>query len=124
MIRKFALASTLSLALLIAAEPKAVTEAKAKAKAGKHEEAIAQLEAAMKASPKDAPALKAGFADVYLSQGDFFMYNEQMPPFRKYPSALRSYRKVLEYDKTNAKAQKNIATIEGIYKSMGRPVPQ
>ncbi len=122
--RKFTFAAALSLAVLLGAEPKAVTEAKAKAKAGKYEEAIAQLDGALKTSPKEAPALKAGLADVYLSQGDFFMYNEQMPPFRKYPSALRSYRKVLEFDKTNAKAQKNIATIEGIYKSMGRPVPQ
>lgn len=124
MIRKLALAASLSLAILLqAAEPKVVVDAKAKAKAGKYDEAIAQLDAAIKASPKDA-ALKTGMADVYLSQGDFFMYNEQLPPFRKYPSALRSYRKVLEFDKTNAKAQKNIATIEGIYKSMGRPVPQ
>jgi hypothetical protein len=31
---------------------------------------------------------------------------------------------VLEFEKTNKKAQENIATIENIYKSMGRPVPQ
>ena len=43
---------------------------------------------------------------------------------RKYPAALRAYRKALEFDKTNAKATANVKTIEDIYKSMGRPVPQ
>ena len=52
------------------------------------------------------------------------MYNDALPPRMKYPQALRSYRTVLQYDKTNKKAQEGIATIEGIYKSMGRPVPQ
>ena len=47
-----------------------------------------------------------------------------MPPRTKYPGALKAYRQVLQYDKTNTKAQSQIATIEGIYKSMGRPVPQ
>ena len=51
------------------------------------------------------------------------MYNEELPPRMKYPSALKAYRQVLTVDKANKKAQTNIATIEGIYKSMGRPVP-
>jgi hypothetical protein len=52
------------------------------------------------------------------------MYNDALPPRQKYPTALRAYREVLKHDKDNAKARKGIATIEGIYKSMGRPVPQ
>jgi hypothetical protein len=47
-----------------------------------------------------------------------------MPPFRKYPGALRQFRQVLTYDANNKKAKDNIALIEGIYKSMGREVPQ
>jgi hypothetical protein len=84
------------------------------------------VEAACKkadAAPKDA-ASRTAAANALFEQGDFFMNNEAMPPFKKYPAALRSFRKVLTYDKTHKKALANIATIEGIYKSMGRPVPQ
>lgn len=123
MIRKFLLLSTLAGALL-ALDPKVVTEAQAMTKAGKHTEAIALLEGALKTSPKDAVAIKAALASANLALGDATMANEQLPPRGKYPVALRAYRKVLEFDKSNKKAAQNIATIEGIYKSMGRPVPQ
>ena len=118
------LAISLLLTIGLAAQPKAVTDAKAKVKAGEYDVAVTTLESALKASPKDGVALKAALAETHLAQGDFFMTNEKMPPFRKYPAALRSFRKVLEFDKENKKAKANIATIEGIYKSMGRPVPQ
>lgn len=75
------------------------------------------------AAPKDAAARTAA-ANALFEQGDFLMNNEKLPPFKKYPAALRSFRKVLAYDKAHKKALANIATIEGIYKSMGRPVPQ
>ncbi len=122
MLRKFILLSTLA-GSLMALDPKAVTEAKSMIKAGKHAEAIAALEGALKTSPKDAVVLKAALAESNLALGDFNMFNEQMPPFRKYPAALRAYRQVLVYDKANKKAAANIKTIEDIYKSMGRPVP-
>lgn len=122
------LASILLLAVALFAfqAAKTVADAKAKVKAGKYDEAITELETALKGktSPAEATQIKTTLAEAHLAQGDFNMYNEQMPPFRKYPAALRAYRKVLEYDKTNAKAKSNIATIEGIYKQMGRPVPQ
>jgi tetratricopeptide (TPR) repeat protein len=101
----------------------AVQEAKKLVEAKKYDEAITALEKAEKADPK-AAEVKAAFAETYLAKGDSFMYNDALPPRMKYPQALRAYRKVLEYDKTNKKAQSGIATIEGIYKSMGRPVPQ
>ena len=123
MLRKFIILSALAGSLL-ALEPKVVTEAQAMVKAGKHPEAIAALEGGLKTSPKDAVAIKAALGKTYLALGDFNMFNEQLPPMRKYPAALRAYRKVLDYDKTNAKATANIKTIEDIYKSMGRPVPQ
>ena len=123
MLRKFILTSALAGSLL-ALEPKVVTEAKVMTKAGKHPEAIVALEGALKTSPKDTVAIKAALADANMALGDFNMFNEQMPPFRKYPAALRAYRQVLTYDKTNKKAATNIKTIEDIYKSMGRPVPQ
>ena len=123
MLRKFILTSALAGSLL-ALEPTVVTEAKAMTKAGKHPEAVAALEGALKTSPKDTVAIKAALADANMALGDFNMFNEQMPPFRKYPAALRAYRQVLTYDKANKKAATNIKTIEDIYKSMGRPVPQ
>ncbi len=123
MLRKFILTSALAGSLL-ALEPKVVTEAKAMTKAGKHPEAVTALEGALKTSPKDAVAIKAALADANMALADFNMFNEQMPPFRKYPAALRAYRQVLTYDKANKKAATNIKTIEDIYKSMGRPVPQ
>ena len=123
MLRKFILTSALAGSLL-ALEPKVVTEAKVMTKAGKHPEAVVALEGALKTSPKDTVAIKAALADANMALGDFNMFNEQMPPFRKYPAALRAYRQVLTYDKANKKAATNIKTIEDIYKSMGRPVPQ
>jgi tetratricopeptide (TPR) repeat protein len=102
---------------------KAVDEAKALMKDKKYEEAVAVLEPAAKAAPKDT-AVKNAMIEALMGNGDAYMYNEKLPPFKKYPSALRSYRRVLEFDKANQKAKDNVSMIEGIYKSMGRPVPQ
>jgi tetratricopeptide (TPR) repeat protein len=88
----------------------------------KYDEAIKLLEDSY--AKKKTPAVKQALADAHVANGNFFMYNESLPPFQKYPNALRQFRKALEYDKENKKATANIATIEGIYKSMGRPVPQ
>jgi tetratricopeptide (TPR) repeat protein len=112
----------LAAACLAAANPK-VADAQAKAKAGRFDEAIAVLEPLQKANPKDAEVTKA-LAEIHLKYGDSLMYNEQLPPFRKYPGALKQYRAVLGYDKTNKDAALKIKTIEGIYQSMGRPIPQ
>ena len=102
----------------------AVTDgAKKKIADGKYEEAITDLDAAFKKNPKSAE-LKKALAGAYLAQGNSLMNNAQMPPFRKYPGALKSFRKTVEYDPTNTEAKTNIKTIEDIYKSMGRPVPQ
>lgn len=89
----------------------------------KYTEAIAALEKAQKAQPKSAEVQK-GFADAYVGQGDTLMNDAALPPRMKYPQALKSYRKALEYDKTNKQALTQIKTIEDIYKSMGRPIPQ
>lgn len=102
---------------------KAVDDAKALMKNKKYEEAIAVLESAVKAAPKDV-AVKNAMVEALLGNGDTYMYDEKLPPFKKYPAALKSYRRVLEFDKTNQKAKDNVAMIEGIYKSMGRPIPQ
>lgn len=120
-ISRWILAATVT-ACLWAAEP-AVVESKKLIAAKKYDEAITALEKAHKAKPKSAEVQK-GLAEAHLAQGESLMYNESLPPRMKYPQALRAYRKVLQYDKTNKKAQEQITTIESIYKSMGRPVPQ
>jgi tetratricopeptide (TPR) repeat protein len=106
----------------LAADP-AVTQSQALLKAHKYDEAIALLTKAHTANPKSAELTKA-LADAHLADADAMMADESLPPNRKYPSALREYRKVLELDKTNQKAKGNIDQIEGIYKQMGRPIPQ
>ena len=112
----------LGAALMLGAH-KAVDQAKSLMKDKKFEEAVAVLDPANKAAPKDL-AVKAALVDALLGNGDAYMYNEKLPPFKKYPAALKSYRRVLEFDKSNQRAKDNVAMIEGIYKSMGRPVPQ
>lgn len=108
---------------LFAAEPAVVTQAKKQIAEKQYDAAITSLEAASKGNPKSAE-IKATLADALLAKADSIMYDNSLPPRTKYPEALRTYRKVLTWDKDNKKAQSNIATIEGIYKSMGRPIPQ
>lgn len=109
-------------AALFAADP-AVQQAKKQIGDKKYDEAISTLEAAQKKNPK-ADDVKQALADAWLAKGDSYMADSSLPPRMKYPGALKAYRQVLNYDKSNKKAQEQIATIEGIYKSMGRPIPQ
>lgn len=102
---------------------KPLDDAKALIKQAKFEEAVAVLDPAYKAAPKNA-GLKGALVEALMGTADSYMYNDKLPPFKKYPTALRNYRRVLEIDKTNQKAKDNVSMIEGIYKSMGRPVPQ
>ena len=107
---------------LLAADP-AVTQSQTLIKAHKYDEAVALLDKAHTANPKSAEIAKA-LTDAHLASADSMMADAALPPMRKYPAALRSYRKVLELDKNNAKAKGNIAQIEGIYTQMGRPIPK
>jgi tetratricopeptide (TPR) repeat protein len=105
------------------AAPSAIEDSKKKIKEGKFDEAVAGLEAEIKKKPKDA-SLKAALSEAYLAHGESLMFNKDLPPMRKYPESLRKFRKAVEADASNRKAKDHINTIEGIYKSMGRPVPQ
>lgn len=108
--------------LLFAADPK-VTQAQAKIKEGKFEDAIALLEPLYQANKKNAEVSKT-LAGAHLKYGDSFMYNESLPPRQKYRPALKQYRKVLVYEPQNKDAQNKIRVIETIYKQMGMPVPE
>ncbi|HEY3744378.1 MAG TPA: hypothetical protein VGL53_31255 [Bryobacteraceae bacterium] len=112
-----AAAGTLMLSVALAGP---VEDSQKLIKEGKYDEAISQLE---KADQKQPPIIKA-LTQAHMAKADAFMYNDQVSPHIRYTTALREYRKVLVYDKTNKKAQDNISLIEGIYKSMGRPIPQ
>ena len=118
----FVLAAPLLALTLFAADP-AVDKARKDLAAKKYDDAITALEAAHKKNPKAADVQKT-LVDALVAKGDSLMYNEELPPRMKYPAALKAYRQALSYDKNNKKALTNIATIENIYKSMGRPVPQ
>jgi tetratricopeptide (TPR) repeat protein len=118
--RNILLGIALSTALLAAEST--VEQARKKVAGKKYDEAIAQLETAYKAKPQ--PDVKKALAEAYVAKADSFMTDQNSPPRVKYPTALRAYREALKYDANNQKAKQNIAQIEGIYKSMGRPIPQ
>ncbi len=75
---------------------------------------------------KDAEAKgdKKTIAAAYASRGFSRMTDDNAGARVKYREALQDFRTALKNDPTNAKAKENKATIEGIYTSMGRPIPQ
>ena len=114
---------TFFLAASLFAADATVDQAKKQIAAKKYTEAIATLEPALKAKPKSVEIAKA-LSEAYTGKGDVVMNDAALPPRQKYPDALRAFRKAVELDKNNAKAKQSIDMIEGIYKQMGRPVPQ
>lgn len=86
------------------------------------DEKVAEARAAYEANPSDAT--KKALVDVTLQNAQFYMYNSTLPPNQKYPKALKGYREVLKLDPSNAQATDSIGTLEAIYKSLGKPVPE
>ena len=66
---------------------------------------------------------KKALAAVYAERGYERMTDNNAAPRLKYRAALGDFRRALNLDPANAKAKQNVALIEGIYKSMGRPIP-
>src|SRR2546423_1653769 len=78
--------------------------------------------AAEKAKASGASAAdKKAAADAYLARANVYWAAGQP---RLYKYALADFRQVLKYDPDNDEAKQKIDTIEGIYKSMGRPIPE
>lgn len=75
--------------------------------------------AALEKSGKDKKALAA----AYAARGYTCMTDNNAAPRLKYRAALGDFRRALTLDPANAIAKQNVALIEGIYKSMGRPIP-
>ena len=74
-------------------------------------------------NPKNENFRKAYILDT-LTLGNAIMTSTTLAPKAKYPHALRLFREVLVIDPKNRSAMKNKELIEGIYKSMGRPIPK
>jgi tetratricopeptide (TPR) repeat protein len=112
----------LALSSALMAADATVEQARKKIAEKKYDEAIAQLESANTAKPN--AELKKTLAEAYLAKADSIMADQAAPPRMKYPNALHAYREVLKYDSANQKAKDQIAQIEAVYRSMGRPIPQ
>ena len=80
-------------------------------------------EAAYLKTPKNA-ARKKSFAEAAAQLGRSTMLDQSIPPARRYPAALRHYRKALSLDPKNKVALADKKQIEDVYKQMGRPVPK
>lgn len=81
-----------------------------------------QLDSKIAALEKSGGGKKA-LAAVYAERGYARMTDNNAAPRLKYRAALGDFRRALKLDPANAKAKQNVALIEGIYKSMGRPIP-
>ncbi len=88
--------------------------------------------AALPATPaldKQITALEKGgdkkkLAGLLANRGTLRMNDANAAPRVKYRAALGDYRRALQFDPSNQEAQVNKKLIEGIYTSMGRPLPQ
>ncbi|MBR9976292.1 MAG: lipoprotein [Bacteroidetes bacterium] len=61
---------------------------------------------------------------AYVAFGDYMQYESGVSPRQgKYHRALIEYRHALDLDPDNNKVLAEIAQIEDIYRSMGRPIP-
>ena len=90
---------------------------------------LAKLEAAQVAAkraslakPKSA-GLKKAYVKATLAVGKAYMTTPAVAPRVKYPKSLRYYREARKADPKNAEAIEAITMMEGIYRSMGRPIP-
>jgi predicted lipid-binding transport protein (Tim44 family) len=80
---------------------------------------IAKAEAKAKAMGASDAERRAA-AEAYFERG-YVYYSAQNP--RLYKFALGDFRRVVQYQPAHKEARDIIAQIEGIYRSMGRPVP-
>lgn len=73
---------------------------------------------------KPSPAAKKTYLAAALKYADAVLISPALGPKDKYPKSLRVYREVRKVEPTNKAAKEKIDLIEGIYKSMGRPIPK
>lgn len=85
-----------------------------------HEEAFAYIQSNMIPEPLQTELLLATHSTFAweMTHGEITDQRNRMP------AALRHLRRVLELDPGNPQAIEQIALIEGIYRSMGREIPE
>lgn len=93
------------------------------AKLSQAEKAYVANKKAFEKKPKDA-ALKKNHVESTTAFGEVVMNSPLLPAKDKYPKALRLFREALALDPKNKKAKDGRDLIEGIYRSMGRPIPK
>lgn len=87
-----------------------------------YDEAVARAKSAYDA--KQDAASKTALVEAYVKFADYMTYESPVSPRQgKYHRALVEYRHALALDAGNEKVLKEIAQIEDIYRSMGRPIP-
>lgn len=90
---------------------------------GKSETAYKEAKAAYDKAPTDAAA-KTKYVAATVQFGTANMMSETLDRKVKYKEALKYYKVALKLDPKNAEALSNKEMIEGIYKQMGRPIPE
>lgn len=90
---------------------------------------IAKLDAAYVAakkaySTKATPQNRSALIAAAMKLADTVLVSPALSPKDKYPRSLRAYREVKKLDPKHIAAQEKIELIEGIYRSMGRPIPK
>lgn len=120
---RHALACLLILPLAVGISAQGNALDKEKAKLAKLEKAYLAAKLAFGKDKKNA-AKKKAYVQATVAYGTATMNSPALAPKDKYPKALRLYREALAIDPKNAEAKENKATIEGIYRSMGRPIPK
>ncbi len=87
----------------------------------KLEAAAAKLEKSAGKSKDEK--VKNKVADAYYVAGHTAMVSEKLGRRQKYVLALKHFRKSLTFNPKHVQAKQEKETIEAIYKSMGRPIP-
>jgi tetratricopeptide (TPR) repeat protein len=105
------------------ADPAKIEEANKLVASKDFEKGVDMLDDMAKASPSDEMVKKAQIS-AHMQYANYFMYETNLPPKEKYPSALEQYRFVAAIDPGNSEAKQSINLIEGIYSQMGRPIPK
>jgi TPR repeat protein len=77
-----------------------------------------------KAAYSKDPKAKDAYVTATVKYATGTMLADSLGPKEKYPGALKLYREALKVDPNNKEALSNKDLIEGIYKQMGRPIPQ
>jgi tetratricopeptide (TPR) repeat protein len=79
---------------------------------------------ATKAAYAKDPKTKNAYVQATIKLATDTMGANSLESKVKYPAALKLYREALKVDPTNKDAMGYKNLIEGIYKQMGRPIPQ